>query len=112
MPFKKGQPPGPGRPEGSKNKNFLVPSMWLELLWNDIQNVDPESRWPKIKWVVEQMMPKVPGIAATPGDSVNNAAIMAAVEAQARSRALPMLAEVPPDAPGLDSTGINGNGST
>ena len=73
MTFKKGWQGGPGRPEGSKNKNYLNASLWLEVAWNDMQSQTPEERWPKVKWAVEQILGKVAMLPVTPGDSVSNA---------------------------------------
>ena len=106
MAFKKGDPPGPGRPEGSKNKNYMVPSMWLELIWDAIQTMEPSDQIPVAKWAVEQMMPKVPVLPATPGDSTHNAAA-ALAELEFSRKQAPI--ETPPSAQELDIRGVNGS---
>lgn len=71
--FSKENPkPGPGRPPGCKNKNFLNASIWLELLWDDVQGMTAAERQPILKWATEQILAKVQVLPATPGDSVSN----------------------------------------
>lgn len=99
--FVKGGEPGPGRPEGSKNKNYLDAGLWLSLAWEDAQKQDAEERLPLVKWAVELIMSRLPPVAATPGDSVSNAAIALATLEKARLSVSGTRR--------LDSTGGNGD---
>lgn len=83
--FKKGQG---GRPLGVKNKSYLDASHWLERADQEVQKEeDPDKRFSIIKWATELIMPKIPSIPGSPGESVANAAaahdaINAAIEKQ------------------------------
>ncbi len=70
--FKKGGKPGPGRPQGSKTKSYLNASLWLQMAYDDIQDMEPKDRLHVIQWAVEQILAKVQVLPATPGDSVSN----------------------------------------
>lgn len=75
MPFSKGKSGNPkGRPEGSKNKNYLDMSHWLgraDELFN--RQKDEEKQLLIVKWAAELIMQKVQLVPATPADSANNA---------------------------------------
>lgn len=75
MAFKKGESGNPsGRPEGSKNKNAMRPIFWWNWFQDEVEKLPEEQRVPQIKWALELMMPKVPALPSSPGDSVHNAA--------------------------------------
>ena len=105
MRFEKGNKMSPGRPEGSKNKNCMMPVFWYNLIEEKSKNL-PDKEVIEIAFrALNLLMPKVLVIPATPNDSVNNATLMAAVEA--RARALPTGPIITPDTQGLDSSGVN-----
>jgi len=107
MPFKKGHAGGPGRPEGSKNKNFTNVNCWLEVVWNHLADMQMEQRLEHSWKAINALLPKIPVLPATPGDSVNNvAATLAILESAKASQTLP-------NAQTFDSSGVtNGNGRT
>jgi hypothetical protein len=108
MVFKKGDPPGPGRPEGSKSKNCMNPVFWFNMLDDCLHEIKGEARMPHVFRALELLMPKIANLPGTPADSLSNAAMAEALEAKRRSLGT---LEAPPNAPGLDSTGVsNGNG--
>lgn len=103
-PFAKGNKIGAaGRPEGSKNHTNL--NLWLGQIWQDIGDVEQidnyEKRIEVCKWAVGAILSKVMNLPATPGDSVGNAALMAAMETQARIKDLASPIEIAPSVPQL-----------
>ena len=108
MPFEKGGAPGPGRPEGSKNKNCMMPVFWYNLIEERSKDMTDKEVIEIAFRALNLLMPKVMVVPATPTDSVTNAQLMKAVEERNR---LPTLNQMPVDAQALDSTGGNGNGS-
>ena len=109
--FEKGWAGGPGRPPGVQNRNCMMPVFWYNLIADCSAKMSEDKKIDIAFRALNLLMPKVLVIPATPNDSVNNATLMAAVEANARLRALPTAATPPLDAPRLDSTGSNGNGA-
>lgn len=82
--FTKGSKPGPGRPQGLKNKSYLDASHWLQRADEEVQREESaEKRFNIVKWATELIMAKVPALPATPGDSVGNAVAAQALINQA-----------------------------
>ena len=83
--FEKGKSGNPkGRPEGSRNKNYLDASHWLGLAHEIVQTEqEPEKKFGIVKWATELIMAKVPALPATPGDSVANAVVAQGIITQA-----------------------------
>lgn len=102
MPFKPGESGNPaGRPEGTKNKNAMRPVLWWNWFEEEVQQIPSVGdRINQIRWAIEQMMPKVPSLPASPDDSVNNV------------RAL--LNDIEPATPSVPDGAepLNGNGSS
>lgn len=73
MKFQKGNPGGPGRPEGSKTKNCMNPVFWFNMLDDCLKVFDEKERMPHVFHALELLMPKVPILPASPGDSASNA---------------------------------------
>lgn len=100
--FEPGNPGGPGRPEGSKNKSYLDASHWLQRADEEVlKQEDPEKRLATIKWATELIMGKVQVLPGTPGDSVSNAATAYSLLNNLAPEPLP--SPPPPSA-------VNGNG--
>ena len=75
MPFKKGQSGNPaGKLPGTKNKNYLNVNMWLELIWERLPKMTFDQQVANSWRAVDALLPKVPSLPATPGDSAANAA--------------------------------------
>lgn len=76
MPFQPGNKHGKGRPEGSHNKatrNLLNFNVWLGIIEENLESLDPEKKILAAQWVLTQMFPKLPSVPSTPEESVANA---------------------------------------
>jgi len=73
MPFKKGAKPGPGRPEGSKNKNYLNLNIWFEMIHDNLLEMPVEQKLQYSFRAAELLLTKVQVLPGTPGDSKTNA---------------------------------------
>jgi hypothetical protein len=106
--FKKGQSGNPaGKKPGTKNKSYLSLNVWFELIHDRMQKLPDEQVLAYSFRAAELLLSKVQMLPTTPGESVSNAAMVAALEAQRTQASL----EVPPNAPGLAMNGET-NGSS
>ena len=62
-----------GRPPGVKNKNYTNVNCWLELIWERIPEMSFDEQVANAWKAVNALLPKVPVLSASPGDSVSNA---------------------------------------
>lgn len=111
MPKKLFEKGNPGRPMGAKNKNYTNVNCWLELIWDRIPKMTFDQQVDNAWKAVNALLPKIPSLPATPGDSVNNATILQVLEDQRRSKET---LQAQTNAVANDSNGVNpenGNGS-
>lgn len=72
--FEKGKSGNPkGRPEGSKNKNWMNPVLWFNMIEEASKGMPAERRIAIAIKALELMMPKVNNLPVSQEDSVNNA---------------------------------------
>jgi hypothetical protein len=74
MPFQKGfAKAGPGRPQGSKNKNYMNPVYWFNLIQEESEDMSSDKKVEIAFKALDLLMPKVQNLPASPDESVSNA---------------------------------------
>jgi len=101
MPFEKGGAPGPGRPEGSKNKNCMMPVFWYNLIEERSKDMTDKEVIEIAFRALNLLMPKVMVVPASskvtfcisPPSSMDSSAVLGPVTFQLPLRPF-QLAEV------------------